>query len=104
MFNSSVTSINTEECLVVCADQTEAFVTYKFVSQLTLLSGTMWGILSDSNGKKVLTHSFDLCNIAGLIALMIVVRFSIPVVEHLSLYGAFVLMGLASTVRGNADG
>ena len=97
--NSTVLK-NDAENNPVCPDQTEAFLTCKFVSQLTLLSGTAWGVLSDRYGKKVLTHSFALCNIVGLVLLIIGVRFPMPVVEDITLYGAFVLMGLASTVGG----
>lgn len=96
---SSSTTTTTED-LLVCPDQTEAFLTCKFVSQLTLLSGTTWGFLSDRYGKKVLTSGFCLCNIVGLVLLLVGIQFPIPVVEDLALYGAFILMGLASTVGG----
>lgn len=97
--NGTIAMTNTGDNLI-CPDQTEAFLTCKFISQLTLLSGTTWGILSDKYGKKVLTHGFCVCNIVGLVLLIVGIQFPVPVVEDLSLYGAFVLMGLASTVGG----
>ena len=87
---------------MVCPDQTAAFLNCKFVSTLTLLTGSVWGILSDKYGKKVLMHAFGHCNTWGLVLLVLGVRFqgTHQLLEGFCLYGAFLLMGLGSTVGG----
>ena len=61
-----------------------------------LLTGTMWGILSDRYGKKVVMYAFGLCNISGIVVLLIGIRFPATEVDGPSLYLAFVLMGTGS--------
>ena len=96
----------------MCPEQTAAFLNCKFVSQLTLLTGTLWGMLSDKYGNFVLMGVFGICNIAGLILLILGARFpSSPSsssssssfaapLESFLLYIALVLKGIGATVGG----
>eukprot|EP00548_Thalassiothrix_antarctica_P002971 CAMPEP_0194144522 /NCGR_PEP_ID=MMETSP0152-20130528/13573_1 /TAXON_ID=1049557 /ORGANISM="Thalassiothrix antarctica, Strain L6-D1" /LENGTH=591 /DNA_ID=CAMNT_0038844419 /DNA_START=100 /DNA_END=1876 /DNA_ORIENTATION=+ len=92
---------NSDTDNAICKDRTAAFLNCRFVSQLTFLSGTLWGILSDKYGKSVLVYGFALCNVFGLILLVVAIWFpAVSIIDSPCLYGAFVLMGLGSTVGG----
>jgi len=55
-------------------------------------------MLADRYGTKAVIHAFGLCNILGLVLLIVGIKFPASAVENFSLYGAFILMGLGSTM------
>jgi hypothetical protein len=84
---------------VVCSEQTAALLTCRFVGQLTVLTGPLWGYLSDRFGGHILTEIMGVTTVVGLVLLLCAVEFPGTRWDSV-LYAAFILVGIGSTCGG----
>lgn len=88
-----------ENSNVVCAEQTAALLTCRFVGQLTVLTGPLLGYVSDRFGGHTLTEIMGVTTIIGIILLLCAVKFPGTGWDSV-LYAVFILVGLGSTCGG----